>query len=351
MTSIKDVATMADVSISTVSRALSGRGGVRQEKVDRIRQIAKALNYEPNVFGRGLRGSKTGNILLVFSRLMTDCLQGILEIANTSDYNILMQISDHILDDPQKIKPLTRKQVDGVIFQDVLISPKVYAAVSEAVPLVQIGDHVHYPGSDIITVDNKEMACQMARHLLDQGHTSIAYVYIKNPTEKAYRLASVREQGIRQAMAERGLTFDDRYRLEIEQVESEDHLKPWAGDDDSQPALLYGRQVADRLEKMTDKPTAIFCYNDMLAYGCLREFARRGIRVPGDYAVCGFDGLYPLAESEPILSSVVQPFYKMGLEGARTLITAIEDPSVFSGRKIILDGNLRIKKSTQSTTG
>jgi DNA-binding LacI/PurR family transcriptional regulator len=286
-------------------------------------------------------------VLLVFSRLMGQCLLGMLDAAKSADYSILLSYADRSVQDLRFLKAFSRGQVDGVIFQDVLITESIFKTVSTKLPVVQCGDYSNFPGADIVSIDNEEMAYRMTRHLIEKGYEQIAYVYMINRQGGDGSLSNARERGIRRALAESGLTLAQSHLIGLPMdLSISDKDKYLSGFDTEPSYLTFGREAVKKLQALPSLPRALFCYNDMLAYGCMRELCINGIDIPGDIAVSGFDGTYPASEHEPVLTSVVQPFYKMGFEAFNLLLAALKNKNSTEGRKILLDAALSLKSST-----
>ena len=344
---IHDVAERAGVSISTASRVLSGKGGVRADKARCVAKAAADLNYEPNIFGRVLRGSSTRTVLLVFSRLIVQCLQGMLDAAKAADYCLLLSMTDGPVSDMETFKAVRNGQVDGVIFQDVQIDEPIYQSVLSKVPVVQCGDYIDFAGSNIVSIDNETMAYRMANHLLDHGFERITFICMSDNSSTPGGLSNARERGIRRAMADRGVPSADfsKIVLPLDPLAARED-KNLPGDDPRKLFLSLGRDAIRQVQAMSRQPQAIFCYNDMLAFGCMRELRKSGVCIPQDLAICGFDGIYPASENEPTLTSVVQPYYQMGQAAFTLLLGSIQNKNTTTGRKILLDAIVNCKAST-----
>ncbi|NLM62487.1 MAG: LacI family transcriptional regulator [Clostridiales bacterium] len=346
MSTMKDVAKLAGVSASTVSRYLTGSTGVSREKELRIARAIKELNYEPNVLGRSLRNAETKIVLVVMSRLIPQCMQGMLDAARKEGYNILLDLSERNIDRTQTLRAFQNGLVDGIIFQDVRITENVYREISVKIPVVQCGDYTDIPGSDIVSIDNENMAYRMASHLIRKGYDSIAYVYYYYKDGTHGSLVDARERGIMRAVNENGLTFGNEHKIGILWEPNYEKGNRYAeGVRDWLRSV--GDKVADCIYKLPQPPRALFCYNDQIAFGCIRALRARGIRIPEDIAVSGFDGQFLPTETDSILSTVVQPFYKIGYEAFSLMVSKLKDrDNTGRGRKILLDSELSLRAST-----
>ena len=306
---IKDLARTADVSISTVSRILNGSPGVAEDKRARVLAAAERLGYQPNAAAQGLvRGrSMTIGVLTqdIASPFYNEVARGIDAGFGGSGYQPIY-VNGHwqLQDESAAITALTRRQVDGLIVLGGRLSDLQLRELHARSPLVLVGRRVPGLEDACLSVDNVQGAFLATTHLIRLGHRRIGHV-TGLPSQ---RDAVDRLEGYRLALAEAGLPFDPRLVFEGDFSETAGILavEHWLG----QGAGL----------------SAIFTANDQMAYGARLGLYRRGIRVPDDVSLVGFDDLPASQFSLPPLTSVHQPLFEMGEQAARLVLHRLRHP-------------------------
>ena len=307
MANIQDVASRAKVSIATVSRVLNESSHkVRPPTRQRVLAAVRHLDYRPNALARGLLMKKTMTIGIIIPDISNpyyaEIVRGIQDVADETGYNVLLQNTDR--KEARIIKSIhlfREKIVDGVIFSGGIIHG--YATLSALKELrervVVIGRHeVNFPAA---LVDNIGGAAVAIQHLIDLGHQKIAFIGgPKKSTTMIDRL-----KGYESALAQNG------YPLQ------KDLLK-WG---DLTPQSGYA--AATEFLSHKDRPSAIFCGNDMMAFGSLHAARKLGLTVPADVAVVGFDDVPLCAYIYPNLTTVEIPRYGLGVGAMQMLIDLI----------------------------
>jgi DNA-binding LacI/PurR family transcriptional regulator len=283
MATLKDVAVLAGVSVKTVSNVVNGYGFVKPENRRRVEEALSATGYRPNLGARNLRRGRTGFIALVVPELSIpyfgELAGGIIAAAAEHDWSVLIEQTQGDRDrERDTIAALGPHMVDGA-----LVSPQAVETADvalPAVPVVLLGEHPLALPLDHVGIDNVTAARTAVRHLIDLGRTRIAAIG-QHPTRGT---ATQRLAGYRQAIAEAGLP---------ELVA---------------PALRYhhsdGAAAMVQLLNRPEPPDAVFCFNDMLALGAIRAAHDRGVRIPHDLAVVGFDNTEHSAYSIPALTTI-----------------------------------------------
>ncbi|MDQ2775850.1 MAG: LacI family transcriptional regulator [Acidobacteriota bacterium] len=328
--SIKDIARIAGVSHSTVSRALRNSPLIPAHTRERIQLIAHQQGYAASAIARSLVTRRTHAIGVVVTSIADpfngEVVSGIEETANKAGYSVVLATSQA---DPGReialVRSFKERRVDGVL----VASSRVGALYAESladlrIPIVLLNNQ--YPGEFVfsISIDNADGAEQATRHLADLGHTKIAYIGdrlgMQSDTE--------RHSGYTAALRACGIHFRSEYTVQ--------------GDGKPEGA----REAAARLLALDDPPSAIFCYNDMSALGVLDEAAKRGLIVPRDLSVCGFDDLFFTPFLSPPLTTIRQPKREMGRRAMELLL------SILSGeeqrKNIKIKGELIVRESTGS---
>lgn len=309
---IKHVAQAAGVSPSTVSRVLTGDVRISEPTRQRVQQAMNQLGYHPNAIARSLVRQSSRTIGLVMSRpartamaipFYPEIIGGIAEMATSAGYHVLLVSSDSREQEYSLALDLLRhRKVEGIVHlasrvQDKLIS----ALVGEHFPAVVIG---RVPGMNIPCVNNDNVAAaRMAvEHLLGRGLARVAFV----GGSPDLVVTCDRLEGYRQALKGYGITPQDEWVVFTES------------------SVAAAMIAAGQLFEGTVAPTGIFAMDDTIAAGILKAAHRRGLHVPRDLAVVGFND-DPIADFvEPALTTVRIPIFEMGRQAAGMLLQIIQ---------------------------
>jgi len=327
---IRDVAAKAGVSVATVSRVLNDKKLVREDTSRDVREAARLLRYVPNVAARSLsvRRSHTIGVLLpdVHGQFFSEVIRGIDAAARSEKFHIL--VSGWHSDSAEMLEMVNamRGRVDGLL----VMAPDLGVAALRSqlafdLPMVILNssDDQH----DAITIDNFGGALAMTRHLIEMGHTRVAF--IKGPTHNVD--ARERLRGYR-----RGLRRTVQQQLEP--IEFEGDFSEGAG---SEAALKIISQKQKR-------PTAVFAANDSMAVGLISTLVESGIRVPEEIAVAGFDDIPIARYISPALTTVRIDVAEMGRCAFRLLLDSFGDRRHPPRRESIAT-SLVVRKSCGST--
>jgi DNA-binding LacI/PurR family transcriptional regulator len=304
MISIKDVARAANVSHSTVSRALRNSPLVNPETRARIHRIAGEAGYTVSAVGRSLVTRHTNTIGVVVTTIADpfagEVVSGIEEFALTHDYSVILTACGA---DPERelraVHALQERRVDGILVMASRIGALYLPLLSKMkVPIVLINSH--HPGEFIhsVRIDNVAGARVATKHLTDLGHRRVAYIGDKF----GFQADLERLTGYRETLEETGLGF-------------EPDLVAY-GDGTPEGGLNAMRTLLRLLEP----PTAVFCYNDRHAIGAMRAVRQHGLRVPRDVSIAGFDDLFLSSYTDPPLTTIRQPKREMGLLAGEILL-------------------------------
>lgn len=301
---IEDVARLAGVSRTTVSRVMNRRPDVDEETRARVLRVIEEQGYVPSIAAAGLAGGRSrliGMLLPVFTwPIMGDLIRGITEILQQTSYELVLYTfndEDMERDRSEVINRLLATQLTSgllAVFPGNL-SAQLTELSHQGVPVVIIDDQQEQT-VPWVTADNVIGAYTAVRHLIALGHRRIAH--IQGPHE--YLVSHDRHQGYLRALAEAGIAPDPQLVLEGDFLPQSGYLS------------------ALRLFALPDaaRPTAIFAAADQMAYGVLRAAEERGFAVPADVALVGFDDDTPSAHVLPPLTTVRQPSYEMGRKGS-----------------------------------
>lgn len=286
---LKDVAAVAGVSIKTVSNVVNGYTFVSEGTRQRVQQIIAELDYVPNVGARNLRRGRTGYVTLAVPELtnpyFAELCGLVLEAADHHQWTVLIDQTNGIRErEIAAINAAQRSFVDGVILSPIGLQPADLNDTVTGVPVVLLGERIRDSPIDHVAIDNVRAATTATRHLIDIGRRRIAAVG-DQPGQNG--TAALRLAGYRGALAACGLEQDEDLVV---------------------PASSYhradGAAAAYRLLDQPRPPDAIFCFNDLLAIGAMRAITDRGLRIPQDIAVMGFDDIDESHYASPRLSSV-----------------------------------------------
>lgn len=314
MTSIRDVAKTAGVSVSTVSHAINKTRYVSEETRTKVFVAMEELNYKPNRLASSLRRKdKRTNTLGVLipdsaNPFFAEVLRGVEDTCFEFGFNVFLCNSD---DDPQKeinyIEALLGKQIDGII----LISTGTHndsldILAQSKIPSVLVDRVVSGGGIDSVLVDNETGGYQAAEFLINLGHKRVGCV--TGPSLATPSAARVK--GFKKAFSDHDLELGNELFV--------------PGDFRAQS----GCNATKSLLEINAPPTAIFTCNDLMAVGALHALDQAGMRIPEDMSIIGFDDI-PLASlTKPPLTTIAQPSQSMGLSAAKMVITRIENPSL-----------------------
>ncbi len=303
--SIKDIARAAGVSPSTVSRALHGHPRISQTTASRIRHLAQEMGYTPSLPARSLVTKDTATIGMVITQaadpFLARLVLGVEDAAQSHGYSVFLSSSYR---DPHREEAVLRsfyeRRVSGVVVTGSQIDDG-YLDLCQRYPLpVVLTNCRTYPYS--VLTDNRSGAEQAVEHLVRLGHRRIAYA----ASDLASRANHDRFAGYRAVLKRHGIPFDQNLVLN--------------GDG----TLAGGAQVGERLLTLVPRPTAIFCFNDVMAMGVLHTLVEAGLCIPQDCSVVGFDDLEWAAYYCPPLTTVRQPGYRLGRRAIRMLFRLIE---------------------------
>jgi len=328
---IHDVAREAKVSIATVSRVLNGNRTVRDVTRERVQEVIRRLRYVPHGGARSLikRETRTIGVLLpdMFGEFFSEVIRGLDQVARQRHYSLLVTCTHGESQSAEAMVRIMHGKVDGLV---VLSSDiEMYAPLKELLrrtPVVFL-NHVQGPGADqfdSISVDNHSGAMAMTRYLMGLGHERI--LFVKGPDGNGD--ADERLQGYREAM--KGQPGDAPNFMEISGDFSEGS----------------GYQATGRIVQMEPRPTAIFAANDAMAIGILCALKERGIRVPEDISLAGFDDIPMVRYLSPPLSSIRTPIPELGSGAAERLLAMIEAGGAIRPRQQTLEVLLVARAST-----
>ena len=328
MLSIYDIAKIAGVSPSTVSRALEDHPRIGAETRKRIQKLAREMNYMPSTVARSLVANKTWTIGMVLATIsdpfMGRVVEGVEQVAIESGFNVFISTSQN---DSQRetevVKVLQQRRVDGIIVIASHLSdqyPRIFD--HSQVPIVVINEQRPEKNMHFVAVDDVHGAQLAVEHLIALGHRRIGYVGITNrPASNSYRL-----QGYQDALAAAGIALDPALSITFNAIE--DHTE--CGEACLEPLLAA-------------KATAVFCYNDSTAIGLLTTCHKHGLVVPADLSVISFDDIDMASYTLPPLTTIRQPRFDLGQRAMRMMLALLEGQEP---ENQVLPGELIVRQTT-----
>ncbi|WP_199616161.1 LacI family DNA-binding transcriptional regulator [Paenibacillus alkalitolerans] len=327
---IYDVAKAAGVSIATVSNAINGKGKISKERREQILKIMEQLDYQPSLIASALVGKKTFTLGLLIPDISNpffgEIARAIEDQAHQSGYSVIICSTDNKDERVERyISLLEQKSVDGIIIGTGIDNIEILKRLeTRSIPFVMISRETAAIAADTVVTDDYIGGMLAAQHLAGLGHRRLAIL------SENLKVSSSRERirGFKQGLSDLNVPFDDsgivicEYRVE------------------------EGRRGADELLSRGDKPTAIFCCNDLLAIGAMQAAKKSGVKVPDDLSIVGFDDTILAGVTDPPLTSVAQPIERMGKQAFELLIDNLVNTDAVKQR-IVLRPELVVRQSTQ----
>lgn len=331
---VRDVAKLAGVSQSTVSRVLNPNSdstvSISEETIRRVQEAAAQLGYRPNLAARGLRGQRTQLIAVMAADIANPyyhiMLRKIQEVARAREFDVIFADTNH---DPHNehlfIEGILRRPVDGVILMPYHLKESDVERLVDrtGVPVVVVSRRYRYDGVDHVYADDGQGAYDMTRWLIDQrSYRRIAFIGVPNTSPGERRL-----HAFWQAMSESGLPVPDEY------VKSGDFTSE------------AGQRAMSELMELPEPPTAVFACNDLMALGCIIRARAMGLDVPRDVAVVGFDDIPQASWISPKLTTVSQHPLEIGQRLVQALFERIDGIECGPGRNFKVPCHLVIRES------
>ncbi|MDH0864533.1 LacI family DNA-binding transcriptional regulator [Mitsuaria sp. GD03876] len=297
------VAAASGVSPSTVSRVLSGSAQVSAEKSERVRRAIDALGFVPNTIARALADGRTFNVGLlaqVFeSPYYALLLRGIEEVLTPAGYGLVVA-SGHWNPEEERrcVASLRSRRVDGIIVLTGGLTDEFLVELARELPVVVTGRALRAPGLHALKTDDVEGARAATRHLIERGHTRIAFI----GGDATHADSSERERGYRLALADAGLEVDEALIAGGDYVED------------------GGARAMTRMLEAGSRFTAVFAANDQMASGAARVLHGRGFRVPEDISLVGYDDLLNTAHASPPRTTVDVHIAELGRRAASAML-------------------------------
>ncbi|WP_170560473.1 LacI family DNA-binding transcriptional regulator [Ruegeria atlantica] len=316
---LDDVAKMAGVSTATVSRCLNSPDRVVEATRERVQSAVDALGYTPNFAARVMAAKRSFTIGAIIptmeNAIFARGLQAFQEELHQHGYTLLVSSSAYKPEiEEEQIRTLIARGADGLLLIGHDRAPEIYDFLDQRnIPALVAWSYL--PNSKLPSVgfDNRAAMFDLASHVIGLGHTRIGVISARVDGNDRARL---RVQGIREAVADRGLEASNLTVIETSyEIEN-------------------GAKAFSDLMNATTPPTAILCGNDVLAVGALRQAQKMGLDVPGDVSITGFDDIELARIVSPALTTVHVPHREMGHKAALQLIEMVENQTAGEGEQL-----------------
>ncbi|MGF2618310.1 LacI family transcriptional regulator [Rossellomorea vietnamensis] len=333
MTTIKDIAKAAGVSVTTVSRALNGYSDVKELTRQKIAAVAKEMNYSPNTLARSLVMNKSQTIGLLVSgftkesvkdNFTVEVLAGVNECASEMNYDLVLFNTNSSMQREKTYTQLCReRRVDGVIIQGIRTDdPYLKEVVDSDIPCVLIDIPISSDRVGYVTTDNELGADKAVQHLLELGHRNIGMV---NGHEYAF-VSQKRLKGYKRALENAGILYQHK----------------WVADGSFKED--QANAATKELLKRNPEITALFCASDLMAIGSMKAAQELGKRVPEDISIIGYDDILLASYVSPALTTIAQNKFQLGFEAARMLLDLLTKGD--QPKQVILNTELKVREST-----
>jgi DNA-binding LacI/PurR family transcriptional regulator len=329
---IIDVAKIAGVSKSTVSRVIAGGGqGVSNKTKERVLHAITELGYVRDVVASSMRTARTHTIMLAIPDITNPfwpaVARGVQDIMDTQGYAVIFANSDwNKTREHTFLEMAQSNRIDGILINPVGVTHQDLKSLN--IPVVLLGIHQGY-NFDMVGTNSREGATDALKHLISLGHHNIGLILGKR----------------------QGRGKDSRLPLYVE-VLTNAGVTPKDNLIATVPFNQNGAHAGMKTLLSSDRqPTAVFCENDILAIGAMQAIHSAGLRIPDDISITGMDNIFAASTTMPPLTTIAKPKYEIGSRAAKLVLERIEEQGLASSQKIIISCNLLIRGSTAQFAG
>lgn len=310
---IKDIARMAGVSISTVSRVINNSKPVNSEVKQRVLSIIKEMNFSPNAMARGLVKNESGLIGMIVpaitNNVFGDVVDGVSKVAELYNYDILLSLTEGVLHKEIHYLNLHKeKQVDGIIFSSEILKREHTEIIEQSqIPSVLLGQVSTHEKIPSVHLDNFQASYEAVSYLIQRGHTKIAMI---RGIESDKAVGQERYRGYKSALRDAGIPLQEEWVVICGF------------------SLHDGYEAMNRILDSGSRPSAIFAATDRMAIGAMNYLLETGYSVPEDFSIIGFDDIDMTVAVRPKLTTVHYSAHEMGMTTFRSLLQLIKGESV-----------------------
>jgi len=309
MVTIKDIAKLANVSHTTVSRALNNSPFIKEDTKKRILEISSQLNYTPNYNAKNLVLQKSHTIGLFFtsitegtsSSFFIDTIKGVYAVIE-DNYNLIVRGIDSLKD----FSSISLQRYDGIILmsQSDKDNALIYHALERKIPIVVLNRQIGEEKLINIVSDNKKGAYDATQYCIKHGHRHIAIIEGK----EGFRSTQERKEGYLEALLESNIPIRGEYIVKGDYT------------------IRSGYLAMQKLLSLSQRPTAVFCSNDDMAIGAMNAVFGSGLSVPDDVSIIGFDDIDLAKYTFPSLTTIKRPVELISIKGTKKLLSLIKNP-------------------------
>ncbi|MGD8779889.1 MAG: LacI family DNA-binding transcriptional regulator [Ignavibacteria bacterium] len=324
---ISDIAKLANVSKSAVSIVINNKPGVSEKTRAKVLATIKKFNYNPNSIAQSLAAKETKSIGLVIKEIdnpyFAKVMKGVYDECSRLGYSVLLGSSELCSDkETEIVNAMLNKRVDGLLLSPLQSEKSDFSYLSKLLsnnyPLVTLGMVKNYY-TNTVDIDNIKAAYDAVSYLAEFGHTKVAY--FAGPSHSGH--GQKRLEGYKQALIDHNILINNNYIVVVE------------------PYMSNGYNAGLELfKKNIDQPTAVFCYNDLVAVGLINALLDLNIKVPGKVSVIGFDNIDLSKYVRIPLTTIQMPAYEIGKSAANLLIKQITSSETPSRERIVLEHKL-----------
>ena len=335
-----DVARLAGVAISTVSRALTNPGRVNEKTRAKIDAAAKQLGYTPNAMARGLRVGKSTTVMIILpgslyygvSQVIPQVLQSINKALLQNGYNLMIA---NLGRDAESERHILDLAFGGTIRGAIILSSKLpevdgRSLANAGLPIVSMLLDMSDAGVPSVVTNDREAVRDATAGMIKMGHRR--FFYIAGPQDNYHDVE--RYAGALEALHNAGLSLDALSRS--------------GGNFDYQKGFEIGIQAAEDFARLKDRPTAVIATSDDMAISFISRMQKAGLRIPEDLSVVSFDGAPVCEFCFPPLSTIEQPFEEMGQVAVARLLDAIGHAKKGRDMRAVIRSRLILRESIAS---
>lgn len=332
MSTLRDVAKKAKVSITTVSRVINNPNKVSTDTRERVQKVMRLLDYKPSRVAQRLRGTKGKSKLLgliipdIQNPFYSDIVRGVEDVAYGNNYAVILCNSD---ENPNKeefyLNVLRSESVDGMIFPPIRQYGKVVEEVIDfGIPLICVDRKYKKRQVDTVVVNNEKGAFSAVSYLLEKGHKRIALI----TSVSKFSSFQERHEGYRKALKDYDIIYDEKLVKEADPRSSED-----------------AREITLNFLKSENPPTALFVTNNLMCLGALDAIKKQNFKIPDDISLVMFDDMPWAKVITPSITAVKQPGYEIGRRAGELFFQRVEDPKR-EVVEVMMETELIIREST-----
>ncbi|HLP18046.1 MAG TPA: LacI family DNA-binding transcriptional regulator [Bacteroidota bacterium] len=329
---ISEIAKLANVSKSAVSIVLNSKPGISEKTRSKILDIIKQYNYRPSHIAKSLAAKETKSIGLIIKEIdnpyFAKVMKGVYDACAQLGYSVLLGSSELSgKKESEIIHALLGMKVDGLLISPLQRGDSDFSYLADLqrrnYPLVVLGEIQNY-STNSVDIDNFAAAYDAVSYLIGLGHTRIAHLTASMHSDHGKK----RLEGYKQALHDNNIAINKNFIIPVE------------------PYTASGYTVGNTVfSKLPALPSAVYCYNDLVAIGLIDALLEKNIQVPETVSVIGFDNIEFSAYNKIPLTTIQMPAYEIGEAAATLLIKQLASPSVQLNEKIVLGHKLIVRNS------